>query len=347
MVSWLLVILSVIIFLMFGNKNLDFLAVGDITTDAFIRLSDAGVLCDEKDEHCNLCVRYGDKVPYEFVEIVRAVGNAPNASVSASRLGLSSGLVTNLGEDENGRECLAKLAEEKIDNRFIKIHKGVPTNYHYVLWYEADRTILIKHEKYDYKFPDIANPKWLYLSSLGGGTENYHEEIAKYLEKHSEIKLVFQPGTFQLNLGLTRLEKLLKRCELFVANKEEVQKILSVASDEINNLFSGLKNLGIKTALITDGPKGAYYSDGQKCLFSPPYPDPKPPYDRTGAGDAYGSTFVSALALGKSSEEALRWAGVNAMSVVQEIGAQKGLLSQKQIEEFLKKAPADYRPKKI
>ena len=69
--------------------------------------------------------------------------------------------------------------------------------------------------------------------------------------------------------------------------------------------------------------------------------------DPTGAGDAYFSTVVSALALGKPFEEALLWGPINAMSVVQQIGAQKGLLSREKLEEFLAKAPADYKLKKI
>jgi hypothetical protein len=35
------------------------------------------------------------------------------------------------------------------------------------------------------------------------------------------------------------------------------------------------------------------------------------------------------------------------MSVVQYIGAQEGLLTQEQLEEYLKKAPENYVPKKI
>ena len=74
---------------MFWNKKkIDFLAIGDITTDAFIRLKDAEVHCSVNNEKCELCVSFGDKVPYEFVEVVRAVGNSANAAVSASRLGL-------------------------------------------------------------------------------------------------------------------------------------------------------------------------------------------------------------------------------------------------------------------
>ncbi|TSC60649.1 MAG: putative Ribokinase, partial [Parcubacteria group bacterium Gr01-1014_107] len=101
----------VIIILM---QRIDFLAIGDITTDAFIRIKDAAVNCDINREHCKLCFSFGEKVPYEFVEVVRAVGNSPNAAVSARRLGLSSALVTNLGDDQNGRECLDTLKKEEV-----------------------------------------------------------------------------------------------------------------------------------------------------------------------------------------------------------------------------------------
>jgi len=77
------------------------------------------------------------------------------------------------------------------------------------------------------------------------------------------------------------------------------------------------------------------------------YPDPKPPYERTGAGDAFSSTVTAALALGLDLKEALRWGPVNSMSVVQQVGAQAGLLTRQAIEELLIKAPADYQPKEI
>ena len=105
--------------------------------------------------------------------------------------------------------------------------------------------------------------------------------------------------------------------------------------------------LGPKITVITDGPKGAYFDDGKEMLFMPPYPDPAPPLERTGAGDAFSSTFTAALALGKTVKEAMMWAPVNPMSVVQQIGARAGLLNREQIEEYLKKAPVDYKPRVI
>ncbi|HEY9584002.1 MAG TPA: carbohydrate kinase family protein [Candidatus Paceibacterota bacterium] len=329
-------------------KQLDFLAVGDITTDAFIHLKEPSAHCDIDHGNMELCMNFGDKIPYDFVEVIRAVGNSPNAAVSAARLGLKSGLVANLGDDQNGKECVDVLKNEKVSTDFVKQHEGKETNYHYVLWFESDRTILVKHHEYDYKFPDVGEPKWIYLSSIGGGTEKYHDEIADYLEKHPSVKLCFQPGTFQIKIGAERLSKIYKNAELVAVNKFEAGKILGKENGdktEISELLKGIAALGPKTVLITDGPKGAYYFDSRsgETLFSPPYPDPKPPYDRTGAGDAYTSTFVSILALGKSPEEALRNAGVNSMSVVQQIGAQRGLLSQKEIEKYLASAPENYR----
>jgi sugar/nucleoside kinase (ribokinase family) len=69
--------------------------------------------------------------------------------------------------------------------------------------------------------------------------------------------------------------------------------------------------------------------------------------DRTGAGDSFSSTFTSALLLGHDIPTALSWGPINSMSVVQYIGAQKGLLTGKQIEEYLQKAPANYKPAKV
>lgn len=331
-------------------KKLDFLAIGDITTDAFIRITDAHVHCKIDSDACELCVRFGDKIPYEFVEIVRAVGNSPNAAVSASRLGLSSALVTNIGDDENGKECVETLKKEGVDTRFVTKHAGTKTNYHYVLWFEAERTILVKHEKFDYKLPELPEAKWVYVSSLGAGTLPYHEEIKKYLEGRADTKLTFQPGTFQINAGTDAMKYFYERAELLVVNVEEARKILQADKNaSIPHLLEKLHELGAKRVCITDGPKGAYALDGHmnERWFAPPYPDPKPPISRTGAGDAFASTLTSALILGKIAEEALRWAGINAANVVQQIGAQKGLLTRRVLEALLEKAPKGYHPRRM
>ena len=100
--------------------------------------------------------------------------------------------------------------------------------------------------------------------------------------------------------------------------------------------------------VITDGPNGAYVSDGDdQSWHMPMYPDPAPPVDRTGAGDSFSSTFTVAIALGKTPAEALSWGPINSMNVVQYVGAQKGLLTREQLETLLSNRPEEYIASRI
>jgi sugar/nucleoside kinase (ribokinase family) len=117
----------------------DFVAIGDITTDAFIKLKDAEELMDHGVRE--LCVRFGDKVPYESVTEIRAVGNAANAAVSAHRIGLTSALVAWVGDDEHGKETIETLRAQGVSDEFMTTEAGKQTNYHYVLMYGPERVL--------------------------------------------------------------------------------------------------------------------------------------------------------------------------------------------------------------
>lgn len=326
-------------------EKIDFLAIGDTVIDAFIKLKDAEELSNKGTRE--LCVRFGDKVEYESVTVVPAVGNSPNAAVSASRLGLKTALVTNTGDDEHGQDCIKALQNNGISINYVTLEKDKKTNYHYVLWFDVDRTILIKHEKFTYKFPNIKNVSWMYLSSLAENSLDYHKEIGEYLKTNPDVKLAFQPGTFQMKFGTEELKDIYARTEIFFCNLEEAQRILKNDSKDPLVLSKGIMALGPKIVSISDGPNGAYLYHNGELWKTPMYPDIAPPLERTGAGDAFSSTFTAGLALGLDPLTAFSWGPINSMAVVQEIGAQKGLLTREKLEEYLKNAPADYKPTKI
>lgn len=329
----------------------DFIAIGDTVTDDFIDLKDLRIDTDPDPGDLGakeLCLRFGDKIQYESSVVIPAVGNSPNAAVSATRLGLKVALITDIGNDDRGKDQLEQLKENNIDCRWVETHENMESNYHYVLRNGPERTILIKHHKYPYELPkDLEPPKWFYFSSVGDHGLDYHFEIAEFIASAPATKLAFQPGTYQISLGAQKLEKIYKNSEVFFCNKQEAQKILDTRTDDIKELLSEIRSLGPKIAVITDGPNGAYAGDNSETWFIPMYPDPAPPVDRTGAGDSFSSTFIAALALGKDIPTALSWGPINSMSVVQHIGAQEGLLPKEQLEEYLKKSPEDYIPEKI
>lgn len=315
----------------------DFIALGDTVTDAFITLEDARVNCDINTQACTISMRWGDKIPYKDLTVVPGVGNSANAAVAANRLGLNTGLITDIGKDTFGEDIIRYFEKEGLDTKYVRIHDGIPTNYHFVLSYEAERTILVKHQKYPNLFPENCEPpKTLYLSSLGDGTEHYHDAIADYAEAHSDIFLAFQPGTFQMKLGTEKLARIYRRADLFFANKEEYQRILKQETSDVSSLLGMMRELGPKTPILTDGRKGAYALTKDGMVQVPMFPDPAPPVERTGAGDAFSSTTAAFMTLGMGIEEAMKRGTVNSAYVVQKIGAQAGLLTKKELESKLK-----------
>jgi ribokinase len=322
---------------------MDFLAVGDTVMDDFIRLKDARVHCNLDDEECEISMRWGDKIPYDFHQVVPAVGNAANAAVAAARLGLTSALRAHVGDDAYGAQCIASLAADQVNTDYIEKQKGKKTNYHYVLWFESQRTILVKHESFDYTVPELAEPpKWAYLSSLSENSLDYN--LAWVRQLAPQTKLAFQPGTFQMKFGKEALKEVYARTDIFFCNKEEAERILEIQpTQDLKGLLMQVKALGPKTVVITDDVRGAYALDeANQTWFIPRYPDPRPPFEITGAGDAFASTTVAALALGKDLGTALLWGATNASAVLQEIGAQKGLLTRAKLEENLSHPPAPF-----
>lgn len=332
------------------QSDIDVLSVGDIVTDAFIKLEDDQAHTFKDDKGKWLVIPFGIKVPFDHAVVIEAVGNAANASISFARLGLKSALMANVGGDEYGRDMLRALERQKVDTRLMHVNPGKLSNYHYVLWYKDERTILIKHEEYKYHWPHIRPheiPKWIYFSSISKNAMEFHDDLADWLDRHDETKLAFQPGTFQIAAGTKRLKKLYKLTNLLAVNREEAVMITGGDYKNLHELFDKLHQLGPKTVVISDGPDGAYASDGNERYKMPIYPDPSPPYERTGAGDAFTSTFVAAIIKGGDIQAALQWAPINSMSVVQHVGAQEGLLTEKQLTHLLKHGPAWYRPQRL
>ena len=321
-------------------NEFDFVAVGDTVVDDFILLKDAQVHCNIDNENCTICMRFGDKIPFESSTVIYGVGNAANAAVSATRLGLKASFISNVGDDQNGSKILEHFKNEGLDTSLVVKQPGFPTNYHYVLEYGSDRTILVKHQKYPYAFPaEMPKTKTVYLSSIAEGTETYHDDLAAYLEANPDVFFAFQPGTFQMKMGKERLQKVYARTGLFVCNKEEAARILNRPEDldNVEALAKALNALGPKIVIITDGPNGVSALENGTLFHMPMFPDPKPPVQRTGAGDVFASTTAAYLTMGMGLKDSMMRGLVKSAYVVQGVGAQTKLLKKEELEEILKK----------
>ena len=324
-------------------KKFDIISIGDTTLDVFLELKEeVKVISDKKSKTKYLGLAFAEKIPVEKFTSIPAVGNSANVAIGVSRLGLKTGFYTVLGNDSIGKEMADILKKEKIAPDYIQFDKKRPSNFSAVLNYKAERTILVHHEKRDYILPKLAPAKWLYFSSLAAGHEKLHKQIPRFLKKDG-AKLGFNPGSFQIREGVRKLQIIIKESTVLFVNREEAQELVGKSSD-IKSLLKGLLVLGCETAVIPDGPKGSYFFDGETFLFLKIFPAPL--IERTGAGDAYSTGFLSALVKGFDIPQAMRWGTFSAASVIQFIGAREGLLKKQQMMKLSKENPK-FQPKTI
>lgn len=310
----------------------DLISVGDAAVDLFFQIHDA--LIEKEEGVRELCLRFGDKIPVvKYAQVLG--GNSCNNAVGAVRLGLKTAVYLNVGTDANGKFTLEKLKEEKVDTRYVKVNEGMDSNVSALITFKGERTILTYRQSFKYQLPDLEKTRWVYLSSMGKTAIecDLNKQVENYLER-TRARLFYNPGPYELTFGIKKFPKLLSLTELFVVNKEEAETILGDNKD-IKKLLNGLSDLGSKIVIITDGKNGSYGFDGENYYKQEAFPANL--LQMTGAGDAYATGVLSGFFYGKDLAEAMRWGAANSASVVEQIGAQAGLLTYNQMLEKLKK----------
>lgn len=324
----------------FGKPSV--LAIGDIASEAMITLGGRGVELAGGGNNRKIMIDIGAKIAAQQTVIQDATGGAANAAVAFAQLDIQSSLMSWLGDDTTGQQSLAYLRRYGIDMSGVTVAPRKRTNFHYVLRQGVERTLIAQYEPFEYMWRTPAcKPDWIYLSMISQNAWELHEQLLAYLHEHEDVKLAFQPGAAHLTWGAEKLAGIYARSEVVILNVDEAMAVTGRATRTIEPLLRAMHELGSKV-VITNGAKGASAFDGETIYHVPAYPDPDRPVDRTGAGDAFAATLVAGLAHMLPLEEALRQAPVNSMSVVQELGAQAGLLSQAALRDYLESAPDNY-----
>ncbi len=320
----------------------DVIAIGDTTQDVFLEMSDADVRCDTDGGNCKICFDYADKIAVDKKTDVAAVGNAANHAIGIARLDLRAGIYTVVGDDVQGHLAAEVFRDNDVDTRYIVFDSQRGTNFSAVINYRTERTIFVYHEPREYRLPSAMLTKWVYLTSASGqGVQALHEQVSRYLDDVPGVKMAFNPGTHQIHLGLEALKPLLAQTEILFLNREESAELLGLETDNIRELINGFHQLGVRTMVMTDGPRGSYASDGEKVWYSDIYDGPV--VERTGAGDSFGVGFLAARITGAEVPQAMEWGNANSTSVVRFVGAREGLLDRKRIQEMIA-ANANIKP---
>lgn len=319
-------------------ENLDLLSIGDATIDVFLTPTESEELCRVDTKECFVAFKYGAKIPVKNLEFSMG-GNAANNSVGVTRLGVKTAVVLTIGDDNIGSQIIQSLKNEGVDATYVVQQPSTTSTYSTIINYGGERTIFVYYPPRSYEFPvALPTPPWVYLTSLGESFRPFYNHMAEWLMKNPNIKLAFNPGPWQLKSGLEVIGSVLKLTDTLFVNREEAEGLTNFGKSQgkEKELLTAVSNLGPKVCVITDGGNGVFAYNRQVFLKCPVLPVDA--YERTGAGDAFGSGCLSALIKGKNLDEALLWGTVNSASVIGYTGAQKGLLKEGDLPVWLERA---------
>lgn len=326
----------------------DVVSIGTVTRDVFLGVPQIKILKDP--EHLEklgfitgeaVCFAFGAKL--ETGKPIFAIGGgAANSAITFSRQGLRASALITIGKDENGSAAVEHLRKEKV--KVLEAYaRNLSTAYSTILIApNSERTILVYRgaanalREDQIKWREIKT-KWAYIASSGIDIGLMKKIFSRL--KNNNTLIAFNPSKLYLQIGIHALGQFLKNSAVVILNQDEASFITGIPYENEKEIFKKLDREIDGLVIMTKDRRGCIVSDGQSLYRAGIFKDQRS-VDRTGAGDAFGGGFVSALIKSREKPpfsretiiEAIRFGSANATSVIEQIGAQAGILTA---EEYL------------
>jgi ribokinase len=317
----------------------DVITFGSATRDIFIRSKDLKIInSPEFVTGKALAMGAGAKIYVEEMYFLTG-GGGTNTAATFALQGLKTAYCGLVGSDANAREIIKEMKDLGIATDFIKVTDKADTPSSVILSSGTERTILV-HEgashllsKNDIEWEKIKKSRWFYIAGFSGESVKVYEPLVDFA-KENKIKIALNPGHDQLTKDQETLKKTLAKIDILIVNQEEASALTGIEYQKEEELFKKFDELMPGIAVMSKGSEGVAVSDNKKIYRAG---IPESGYvDRTGAGDAFGSGFVSAIIQGRDIPYAIQLGTANATSTIQNIGAKTGLLKKGEWGEWEK-----------
>lgn len=321
-----------------------FVTIGGATED-FTFITKEGVLINNPKDILHphlLAFDYGQKMKIDHSYSTFG-GGAANVAVCMARLGLTVTAIVSIGADSRGDGIIKNFQKNKVGVSMVQRHKDIDTGFSFLLEGQGSEHIVFSNRAANSaltitpsQFRMINQMDWIYISSLSGKWRNVLDTVFE-----AKTKIAWNPGHIQIKSGYKALRKYFEKTTVLSLNMEEATELVYSSGlhkkkdgayfDDVQNLLKAIKDWGVKIVLITRGRDGADAYDGENFYHQSIIKEGKK-VNTTGAGDAFGASFVSGLKIFKGDIQKAMWLGAkNTASIVSHHGAQTGLLTKKEI----------------
>ena len=307
----------------------DVITFGSAAWDIFLKLDKFKTIKSDKfSRGRGLCLDLGSKVDVKNI-FLSSGGGGTNAAATFAKQGFRTAFCGMVGSDIFGKEIIEELKKIKIDTQFIFKTDLKPTNFSVIFntGPKKDKTIIAYRgaagllNKRIIPWSEL-KAKWFYLAPLTGELADMAEEIVNFAYKN-KIKIAFNPGKYQLSQK--NLKRILKKVDVLFLNREEASLLTKIPYNKEKEIFKKLDYLCPGIAIIGSS-KGIKASDNKRIYQ---FKSSKIKIvDRTGAGDAFASGFVSEFIKKNDIKYAIKLGMANSASCMKKLGAKQGLLKQ-------------------
>lgn len=313
---------------------MDVITIGSAIYDVFVSMEGEQILRSKKFATGKaLALPLGSKLKIDSLDITLG-GDALNTSITFARRGFKTGTIARIGDDASGREIIDVLVREGISKKYVMRDKKRQTAYSVILLADdGSRTILTYGgAARAFGVRDIAwsslRPKWFFMTHMAEKSAAVFPRLLRHA-KSVGAQVAVNPGRTQFQMPFSKLKPLLNMMDVFIVNREEGAMLTRLPYQKQGQIFQRLDSWVKGLVVMTDGPKGVIVSDGES-RWSAGVLSERKLIDRTGAGDAFGSGFVSGLIESKGDvAHAIQVGSANATSVIEHIGGNAGALKKR------------------
>lgn len=287
-------------------------------------------------------------------------GGACNTAVSLARQGWHASVLAKVGDDLNAAAIREHLSDNGVEDRLAQSERDTGTAV-MIASHDRNASIFIQrgaNETMDEAdLPDFSSHDLVYVTSLSNASAECYGTILARAKDAGAIT-ASNPGIRQLTSRTQEFLSALPSIDLISINRVEAEALVPAMAARttiaesvppadapplarrglgfggfdmgLARFMHSMQALGPRWVSITDGTDGAYLAGRDGIIW---YPGLQAQVAGTaGAGDSFCSTMCAALIEGRSEEDAIRRAAVNAASVVSEVDTTSGLLDAAELD---------------
>jgi 2-dehydro-3-deoxygluconokinase/2-dehydro-3-deoxygalactonokinase len=274
-------------------------------------------------------------------------GAETTVAVCVRRQGLSSGLITRVGDDEFGKCILNWVRGEGVDTSQIRVDTEAPTGIYFV---QRGFPIPSESKMFYYRkgsagsriSPSDVDPDYLGAAKLFHTTgitpalsENALEATRKALEISISNNLIVSFDTNirpvlwgSIDNAVRVLTPIIEKVDILFTDPRDASILLNV--QDVDQMIDGFLKFGVETVVLKMGRKGAIAANRREKVSVQAlevYVE-----DPIGAGDAFAGTFITSRLKGRSLEESLKRAVIAGSLVVTVRGDEECVPSEQEID---------------